>query len=136
MYNFNFPTTRTVPSPTDHFTTITMASNLNTISPSPKTNQETPPPTPSSSQRDKKLATLRTSITDLESQAAEIESQVAEIRAKLKDDPSDTVKRHIRLLHEYNEIKDVGQGLMGLIADARGVRQVDVQKEFGVGVRD
>jgi DNA repair protein Swi5/Sae3 len=54
----------------------------------------------------------------------------------LKDDPSKTVKRHIRLLHEYNEIKDIGQGLMGLIADARGVRQVEVQKEFGLGMKD
>ena len=55
---------------------------------------------------------------------------------RLRDDPSETVKRHIRLLHEYNEIKDIGQGLMGLIADARGVRQVDVQREFGVGGKD
>lgn len=47
-----------------------------------------------------------------------------------------TVKHHIRLLHEYNEIKDVGQGLLGLIADARGMRQIDVQREFGLGDRD
>ncbi|KAF2184705.1 Swi5-domain-containing protein [Zopfia rhizophila CBS 207.26] len=59
--------------------------------------------------------------------------------------PSDTeimaaankiVKKHIKLLHEYNEIKDVGQGLMGLIADQRGVRIVEVQDEFGVGSKD
>lgn len=55
---------------------------------------------------------------------------------RIRQDPSITVQRHIRLLHEYNEIKDVGQGLMGLIADARGVRQVEVQREFGVGDRD
>lgn len=53
-----------------------------------------------------------------------------------RNDPSTTVKKHIRLLHEYNEIKDVGQGLMGLIADARNVRQIEVQREFGVGDRD
>jgi DNA repair protein Swi5/Sae3 len=40
------------------------------------------------------------------------------------------------LLHEYNEIKDVGQGLIGLIADARGMRQVDVEREFWVGEKD
>jgi DNA repair protein Swi5/Sae3 len=39
-------------------------------------------------------------------------------------------------LHEYNDIKDVGQGLMGIIAEARGVRQVDVEKEFGVAEED
>lgn len=57
-------------------------------------------------------------------------------RVNSRNDPSATVQRHIRLLHEYNKIKDIGQGLMGLIADARGVRQIEVQKEYGVGDRD
>jgi Swi5. len=42
------------------------------------------------------------------------------------------VGHHIHLLHEYNEVKDAARGFMGLIADARGVRQVEVEKEFGV----
>ncbi|KAF2637639.1 hypothetical protein P280DRAFT_406195 [Massarina eburnea CBS 473.64] len=46
------------------------------------------------------------------------------------------VQKHIKLLHEYNEIKDIGQGLMGLIADSRGVRIVEVQDEFGVDAKD
>jgi hypothetical protein len=46
------------------------------------------------------------------------------------------VKRHIKLLHTYNEIKDVGQGLMGLIADSRGVRLKEVMEEIGVGEKD
>jgi hypothetical protein len=46
------------------------------------------------------------------------------------------VKDHIRLLHEYNELKDVGQGLMGLISDQRGVRIVEVQEEFGIDAKD
>ncbi|KAK1140266.1 hypothetical protein N8T08_010563 [Aspergillus melleus] len=87
-------------------------------------------------QRDNRLNTLRASIADLESQTAQVEAQIAEIKSKLKSDPSATVQRHIRLLHEYNEIKDIGQGLMGLIADARGVRQVVVQREYGVADRD
>ncbi|KAJ4354089.1 uncharacterized protein N0V89_005822 [Didymosphaeria variabile] len=45
-------------------------------------------------------------------------------------------KKHIKLLHEYNEMKDVGQGLMGLIADQRGVRIVEVQDDFGVDAKD
>ncbi|RMJ20804.1 hypothetical protein PHISP_08325 [Aspergillus sp. HF37] len=86
--------------------------------------------------KDKKLDNLRASIADLEAQTAQIEAQIADTKSKLKHDPSETVKRHIRLLHDYNEIKDVAQGLMGLIADARGVRQVEVQREFGVGTAD
>jgi hypothetical protein len=46
------------------------------------------------------------------------------------------VKDHIKLLHEYNELKDVGQGLMGLIAEQRGVRIVEVQDEFGIDAND
>ncbi|OCK81770.1 hypothetical protein K432DRAFT_325581 [Lepidopterella palustris CBS 459.81] len=48
----------------------------------------------------------------------------------------DLISEHIKLLHTYNEIKDIGQGLMGLIADQRGVRIVEVQDEFGIGVKD
>jgi len=45
-------------------------------------------------------------------------------------------KRHISLLHTYNEIRDIGQGLMGLIADSRGVRIKEVQEEFGIDAKD
>jgi DNA repair protein Swi5/Sae3 len=58
------------------------------------------------------------------------------ITAPAPADADAIVRRHIRLLHDYNEIKDVGQGLMGLIADARGIRHVDVQAEFGIGSKD
>lgn len=34
---------------------------------------------------------------------------------------TDTVQRHITLLHEYNEVRDVGMGLMGIVAERRGV---------------
>ncbi|KAL5362737.1 Swi5-domain-containing protein [Aspergillus floccosus] len=100
-----------------------------------------PPPTSSpaengNAQREKRLNALHTSIAELESQIEQVESQIASTKSQLKDDPAATVQRHIRLLHDYNEIKDIGQGLMGLIADARGMRQIDVQKEFGVGERD
>lgn len=54
----------------------------------------------------------------------------------MRKDAAAIVQRHIRLLHEYNEIKDIGQGLMGLIAEARGVRQVEVQRDFGIGEGD
>jgi len=39
-------------------------------------------------------------------------------------------------LHDYNGIRDIGQGLLGLISDQRGVRLVDVMEEFGADVGD
>ncbi|KAK3716804.1 hypothetical protein LTR37_006154 [Vermiconidia calcicola] len=46
------------------------------------------------------------------------------------------IKEHISLLHKYNEIKDIGQGLMGLIADSRGVRVATVMEDFGMDEKD
>lgn len=46
------------------------------------------------------------------------------------------IKEHIALLHKYNEIKDIGQGLMGLIADKRGVRVADVMEDFAMDEKD
>ncbi|KAF2095308.1 hypothetical protein NA57DRAFT_79799 [Rhizodiscina lignyota] len=45
-------------------------------------------------------------------------------------------KEHISLLHRYNEMRDIGLGMMGIIADQRGVRLRDVQEEFGVDAKD
>ena len=50
--------------------------------------------------------------------------------------PETTVKQHIALLHTYNEIRDVGQGLLGMVAENRGVRIRDVYAEFGVAEGD
>lgn len=49
---------------------------------------------------------------------------------------AETVKNHIKLLHDYNDIRDVGQGLVGMIADNRGVRIGELYDEFGVGLKD
>jgi hypothetical protein len=70
--------------------------------------------------------------TDETSDTPDREPTEAEITAAANK----LVKDHIKLLHEYNEIKDVGQGLMGLIADQRGVRIVEVQDEFGLDSND
>lgn len=76
------------------------------------------------------LADARTS--GLSSQMSEAEPTEADIMAAAHK----INKKHIKLLHEYNEIKDVGQGLMGLIADQRGLRIVEVQDDFGIGSKD
>ncbi|KAI5806533.1 Swi5-domain-containing protein, partial [Peziza echinospora] len=86
------------------------------------------------SPREHKLASLKNQSEALERQLDEVFAKQANIDTKLKhpDDPEATVKRHIRLLHEFNEIRDVAQGLIGLIAESRGVRVQDIYPEFGL----
>jgi len=47
-----------------------------------------------------------------------------------------TVKQHISRLHAYNGIRDIGQNVMGLLAEQRGIRVVQVMEECGVGEGD
>lgn len=94
-------------------------------------------------QRTALLASLA-ALPDIRDLIAEHESADAATQSS-ESQPTDTqvtaaankiVKKHIKLLHQYNELKDVGQGLMGLIADQRGVRIVEVQEEFGIDSKD
>ena len=42
------------------------------------------------------------------------------------------MQRHIKLLQDYNAVKDVAMGMMGLIAERKGLRVGDVMEELGV----
>ena len=48
------------------------------------------------------------------------------------------VKNHIGLLQQYNEMRDVGQELIGVVAESRGVSLGTIYQEgeFGVGADD
>ncbi|MCJ1275647.1 hypothetical protein MMC21_003450 [Puttea exsequens] len=82
-------------------------------------------------------ASLQAKIANLEKQIAETEEKRHVVDEKLKNkDAQATVKAHIKLLHDYNEVRDVGQGLMGIIAETRGVRVMDVYKDFDVAEGD
>jgi hypothetical protein len=52
--------------------------------------------------------------------------------------PEKTVQDHIRLLKEYNDIKDIGQQLIGLIAENREVPigSLYADGRFGIGPED
>ncbi|KAL1850992.1 hypothetical protein Daus18300_012726 [Diaporthe australafricana] len=56
----------------------------------------------------------------------------------LKQPAETTVDNHIKLLRQYNKIKDVGQQLIGLNADNRGVlvRSLYEDDHYGVGPQD
>ncbi|XP_036892786.1 DNA repair protein SWI5 homolog [Sturnira hondurensis] len=48
----------------------------------------------------------------------------------------DELEDHISQLHEYNDIKDVGQMLLGKLAVIRGVTTKELYPEFGLDMSD
>ncbi|KAK9390267.1 Swi5-domain-containing protein [Lipomyces mesembrius] len=112
--------------------------------PSNTVRQETPidaPPTKSPldfiTAKETKEASIKARIQEKQARLADLQKEYDDYIKKLKSsDPAQTIKRHIKLLKEYNEIRDVGLGLIGMIADTRGVRVADVMPEYGVSVGD
>ncbi|KAI4726422.1 hypothetical protein E4T49_05780 [Aureobasidium sp. EXF-10728] len=107
----------------------------------------------SSTGKDGQLDALRARQAALESTVAELlsqrtslvnsfspdiqQSEDTELRAKLAVDAANTkIKTQIKQLQQYNDIKDIGTQLMGLIAEQRGCRIGEVQEEFGINPGD
>ncbi|OBT84428.1 hypothetical protein VE02_07107 [Pseudogymnoascus sp. 03VT05] len=85
------------------------------------------------------IEAIKARNNELAAEVEAMETKLADARGKLKNpDAAATVKAHIKRLHAYNEIRDVGQGLIGLIAEQRGVRIGECYDsgEFGVGAKD
>ncbi|KAF3926004.1 hypothetical protein ABW20_dc0107776 [Dactylellina cionopaga] len=79
---------------------------------------------------------LLSKIADLESQFADLNAQITATNTKLENPAKSTIQQHIKLLHDFNEIRDVGLHLIGMIADERGVGLKAVLGEFGVTEKD
>lgn len=108
------------------------------------------PPNPRLIALQNKHAGLSSTLAELQQQRATLASQTtlpSGLPIPAQESPEETlkvalkasntvIKEHIQLLHRYNEIKDIGQGLMGLIAEKRGCRIKDVMEEFGVDEKD
>jgi hypothetical protein len=98
-----------------------------------------------SSQSTSTTATPSTSTISIKVDSASTEAVEAIRTSNQLDEPTQqvilthaqsAVKQHIALLHAYNGIRDVGQGLMGMIAEQRGLRVKQVMEEMGVGDAD
>jgi hypothetical protein len=84
------------------------------------------------------LLSQRTSLVNSISPTSESqEPEDTETRARLAVDAANAkIKSQIRHLQQYNDIKDIGTQLMGLIAEKRGCRIGEVQEEFGINPDD
>lgn len=74
----------------------------------------------STEQLQKKLDAINREIEELKSQG-------------LKEEELQT---HIDKLHEYNEIKDVGQVVLGRLANLEGIRTKDLYDRYGLNLED
>ena len=94
-----------------------------------------------------KKATLQARLADLQAQRSSHVATVSEQPNLSNTSPEQhvtqaltsanaVIKTHITLLHSYNEIKDIGLGLMGLVAESRGVRVAGVLEDYGMSDKD
>ncbi|KAK3328101.1 Swi5-domain-containing protein [Cercophora scortea] len=68
----------------------------------------------------------------------QIAQETEQEQSKLSQAPELTTQTHIRLLKEYNDIKDIGQQLIGLVAENKGVRIGTLYEsgQYGVETED
>ena len=76
------------------------------------------------------------STDEVERMKKELQEIQAEIRELSRDYSEGELQRHIDKLHEYNEIKDVGQMLIGRVAELQGTTTTALYGQFGLSVED
>ncbi|XP_026545315.1 DNA repair protein SWI5 homolog [Notechis scutatus] len=77
---------------------------------------------------------LQHEIEELKRKELAVDQEIAQI--KTEGYSLEELENHITLLHEYNEIKDTGQMLLGRLAAIRGVTTKDLYPEFDLDLND
>ena len=110
---------------------------------------------PSSSDKHAEISTLRARQASLESMISQLiyqrdslvgnltahssspEAPDEDARVKIAMENADQkIKAQIKQLQRYNDIKDIGTQLMGMIAEKRDCRIAEIQEEFGIKADD
>ncbi|NXV82658.1 SWI5 protein, partial [Atlantisia rogersi] len=78
--------------------------------------------------------TLQCEIEELKQKDLALDQEIAEL---LSEGYSlEELEKHISLLHEYNDIKDAGQMLLGKLAVIRGVTTKQLYPEYDLELSD
>ncbi|XP_044515630.1 DNA repair protein SWI5 homolog, partial [Gracilinanus agilis] len=94
-----------------------------------------PVPTPKSDQADETNEnSLRLEIQELKQKRDALDQEISQLMSE--GYVVSELEDHISLLHEYNDIKDVGQMLMGKLASIRGVTTKELYPEFDLDIND
>ncbi|XP_068270336.1 DNA repair protein SWI5 homolog [Nyctibius grandis] len=96
---------------------------------------KSPIPSPKSCQpNDAKEEALRYEIEELKQKDLALDQEIAQL---LSEGYSlEELEKHISLLHEYNDIKDAGQMLLGKLAVIRGVTTKQLYPEYDLELSD
>ncbi|XP_077137608.1 DNA repair protein SWI5 homolog [Ranitomeya variabilis] len=77
---------------------------------------------------------LQREIADLKHKESSLDEEIRKLETE--GFCIEELDEHISLLHEYNELKDTGQMLLGRLAAVRGVTTKDLYAEFGLDLDD
>ncbi|XP_008284447.1 DNA repair protein SWI5 homolog [Stegastes partitus] len=77
---------------------------------------------------------LAEEVAELERRREQLDTEIAQLEAE--GFRVDELEHHIDMLHEYNDIKDIGQSLLGRIAALRGTTTRDLYTHFGLELDD
>ncbi|KAM4719810.1 DNA repair protein SWI5 homolog [Anableps anableps] len=73
-------------------------------------------------------------VAELQRKKAQLDSEIAQLEEE--GYRVEELDQHIDKLHEYNDIKDIGQSLLGRIAALRGTTTRDLYAHFGLELDD
>ena len=97
--------------------------------------------TPSSCSASRSIAPVGLSPTlDLPKEIARLKKQLEEVNREVSELSGlyneENLQLYIEKLHEYNDIKDAGQILMGKMAEVEGTTSVRLYKQYGLELDD
>ncbi|XP_040915172.1 DNA repair protein SWI5 homolog [Toxotes jaculatrix] len=73
-------------------------------------------------------------VAELERRREQLGTEIAQLEAE--GYRQEELEHHIDMLHEYNDIKDIGQSILGRIAARRGTTTRDLYSHFGLELDD
>ncbi|XP_045922822.1 DNA repair protein SWI5 homolog [Micropterus dolomieu] len=73
-------------------------------------------------------------VAELQRRREQLDTEIAQLEAE--GYRVEELEHHIDMLHEYNDIKDIGQSLLGRIAALRGTTTRDLYSHFGLELDD
>ncbi|KJA14811.1 hypothetical protein HYPSUDRAFT_48819 [Hypholoma sublateritium FD-334 SS-4] len=78
------------------------------------------------------------SAKNQKARAIALQLEIDKLQAQLgeKEDAEKIVKRHIELLHQYNEAKDAAQILIGRLASIKQITIRQIHEDYGLGADD